>query len=329
MISRRTMLAALGVGALAAPLASLAQQRPARIPRIGYIDTSSADIASIRLDRLRAGLHDLGYAEGKNIIVEVRWAETRYERLPALTAELLKQELDMIVAAGPAAIQVVQRATTTVPVVIVASGDPLAFGFVASLSRPGGNITGLSPIGADLSSKYLELLRVAIPKLSRVAVLMNPGHPRHPDYLKNIQAAAQTTGVTVLPVQAGTPSQIGAAFGVTKRDRAGALIVLGDGLFFSEARRIAELAVQQRLPTMFSTREPVESGGLMSYGPNLAEQFYRAATYVDKILKGAKPADLPVEQPTTIELVINLKTAKAIGLAIPQELLLRADRVIE
>jgi len=165
--------------------------------------------------------------------------------------------------------------------------------------------------------------------LSRVAVLMNPGHPRHPDYLKNIQAAAQTTGVTVLPVQAGTPSQIGAAFGVTKRDRAGALIVLGDGLFFSEARRIAELAVQQRLPTMFSTREPVESGGLMSYGPNLAEQFYRAATYVDKILKGAKPADLPVEQPTTIELVINLKTAKAIGLAIPQELLLRADRVIE
>jgi putative ABC transport system substrate-binding protein len=329
MKTRREFMLALGISAVAAPLATLAQQRPAKVARIGYIDTSSAVTASIRLDRLRAGLRDLGYEEGRNIVVEVRWAEGKYERLPALTTELLKQELDVIVAAGPAAIQVVQRATSTIPVVIAASGDPLAFGFVASLSRPGGNITGLSAISVDLSSKYLELLRVAIPKLSRVAVLANPGHPRHPDYLKNIQAAAQTRGVTVLPIQASTAIQIEAAFGVMKRDHAGALVVLGDGLFFSQARRIAELAGQQRLPTMFSTREPVESGGLMSYGPNLAEQFYRAASYVDKILKGAKPGDLPVEQPTTIELVINLRTAKAIGLAIPQELLLRADKVIE
>jgi putative ABC transport system substrate-binding protein len=322
------LLIAFG-GVLAAPLASLAQQRPAKVPRIGYLDTSSAAIAGIRLDRLRAGLRDLGYAEGRNIVIEVRWAEGKYERLPALAAELLGQELDVIVAAGPAAIQVVKRTTPNLPIVIAASGDPVAFGFVASLSRPGGNITGLSAISADLSSKYLELLRVAVPKLSRVAVLMNPGHPRHPDYLKNIQTAAQATGVTVLPVQAGTADQIEAAFDVTKRDRAGALIVLGDGLFFSQARRIAELATLQRLPTMFGTREPVEAGALMSYGPNLAEQFYRAATYVDKILKGAKPADLPVEQPTTIELVINLETAKAIGLTVPQELLLRADKLIE
>ena len=315
--------------ALGSPLLSVAQQRPAKIPRIGYLDTSSAVIAGIRLDQLRAGLRDLGYAEGKTIVIEVRWAEANYERLPALAAELVGLKVDVIVAAGPAAIQVVQRATSAIPVVIAASGDPLAFGFVASLSRPGGNITGLSNIGADLSTKYLELLRDAVPKLSRVAVLVNPGHPRHPDYLKNIQTAAQATGVRVSPVQAGTANQIEAAFDVMKRDRAGGLIVLGDGLFFSQAPRIAELAVQQRLPTMSAIRESVEAGGLMSYGANLSEQFYRAATYVDKILKGAKPGDLPVEQPTTIELVINMKTAKAIGLKIPQNLLFRADKVIE
>ena len=297
--------------------------------RIGYVDTSSARIASIRLDRLRAGLRDLGYEEGKNLVLEVRWAEAEYERLPAMAAELLQQRVDVIVAAGPAAIQVVRRATSTLPVVIAASGDPLSFGFVQSLSRPGGNITGLSSVGTDLSSKYLELLRVAVPNLSTAVVLVNPGHPGHADYLRNIQAAAHATGVKLLPVQATSASQIEVAFGVAKRDRAGALVVPGDGLFFSQARRIAELAAQQHLPTLFSTREPVESGGLMSYGPNLSEQFYRAATYVDKILKGAKPSDLPVEQPTTIELVINLKTARAIGLTVPPELLLRADRVIE
>jgi putative ABC transport system substrate-binding protein len=314
---------------MAAPLAARAQQRSPKVARIGYIDTSSARIASVRLDRLRAGLRDLGYEEGKNLVLEVRWAEADYERLPGMAADLLQQKLDVIVAAGPAAIQVVRRATSTLPVVIAASGDPLSFGFVQSLSRPGGNVTGLSSVGTDLSNKYLELLRVAIPNLSTAVVLINPGHPGHGDYLRNIQAAAQATSVRLVPVQASTPSQIEAAFGVAKRDRAGALIVPGDGLFFSQARRIAELAAHQHLPTLFSTREPVESGGLMSYGPNLSEQFYRAATYVDKILKGAKPSDLPVEQPTTIELVINLKTASAIGLTVPPELRLRADRVIE
>jgi len=329
VITRRRVLAALVIGAVASPLAALAQQRPTTLVRVGYVDTSSARIASGRLDQLRAGLRGLGYEEGKNLVLEVRWAETQYERLPAMAAELIQLRVDVIVAAGPAAIQTVRRATSTIPVVIAASGDPVSFGFVQSLSRPGGNITGVSSVGTDLSTKYLELLRVAVPNLSTAVVLINPGHPGHADYLRNIQAASQATHVRLLPVQASTASQIEAAFGVAKRDRAGALVVPGDGLFFSQARRIAELAVEQHLPTLFSTGEPVESGGLMSYGPNLSEQFYRAATYVDKLLKGAKPADLPVEQPTTIELVINLKTAKAIGLAVPPELLLRANRIVE
>jgi putative ABC transport system substrate-binding protein len=262
------------------------------------------------------------------MVIEVRWAESEYDRLPGLAAELLEQRLDVVVAAGPAAIQAVRQATTTVPIVFAASGDPLVFGFVQSLSRPGGNVTGVSSVGGDLSNKYLDILREAIPSLSTVAVLMNPGHPGHPDYLRNIQAAARDS-VRILPIRAPNVAQIEAAFDVIKQARAEALIVPGDGLFFSQARRIAELAVQQRLPTMFSTREPVQAGALMSYGPNLAEQFYRAATYVDRILKGAHPGDLPVEQPTTFELVINLKTAKAIGMTLRQELLLRADVLVE
>ena len=328
MNRRRGILLTLAIGATCGPHAALAQRPSSRLVRIGYLDTSSASIASIRLDRLRAGLRDLGYAEGRNMVIEVRWAESEYDRLPGLAAELLEQRLDVVVAAGPAAIQAVRQATTTVPIVFAASGDPLVFGFVQSLSRPGGNVTGVSSVGGDLSNKYLDILREAIPSLSTVAVLMNPGHPGHPDYLKNIQAAARDS-VRILPIRAPNVAQIEAAFDVIKQACAEALIVPGDGLFFSQARRIAELAVQQRLPTMFSTREPVQAGALMSYGPNLAEQFYRAATYVDRILKGAHPGDLPVEQPTTFELVINLKTARALGLTIPPPILARADEVIE
>ena len=328
MNRRRGILLTLAIGATCGPHAALAQRPSSRLVRIGYLDTSSASIASIRLDRLRAGLRDLGYAEGRNMVIEVRWAESEYDRLPGLAAELLEQRLDVVVAAGPAAIQAVRQATTTVPIVFAASGDPLVFGFVQSLSRPGGNVTGVSSVGGDLSNKYLDILREAIPSLSTVAVLMNPGHPGHPDYLRNIQAAARDT-VRILPIRAPNVAQIEAAFDVIKQARAEALIVPGDGLFFSQARRIAELAVQQRLPTMFSTREPVQAGALMSYGPNLAEQFYRAATYVDRILKGAHPGDLPVEQPTTFELVINGRTARALGLTIPPVVLARADQVIE
>ena len=274
-----------------------------------------------------AGLRELGYVEGKNIIIEYRWAEGKYERLPGLAAELVQMKVDVIVAAA-VAIQAAQQATTTIPIVMVRTGDPVGSGFVASLSRPGRNITGLSNINLDVSSKYLELIRAAVPKLSRVTVLVNPTHPNHPNFLKRIQAADKTNSVKISPAQASTASQIEAAFGAMTRERAGALIVLPDPFFLAQARRIAELAAQHRLPTMFWTRVPVESGGLMSYGQNIAEPYYRAATYVDKILKGAKPGDLPVEQPTKFELVINMKTAKALGLTM-QDLLFRADKVIE
>jgi putative ABC transport system substrate-binding protein len=329
--TRREILFAGGAGlcALAMPLTSITQQRLPKVARIGYLDTVSSDFAKYRADGLRTGMRELGYAEGKNVVIEYRWAEGKYERLTGLAAELVQLKVDVIVAAGTQAIQAAQKATTTIPIVMTATADPVAAGFVASLSRPGRNITGLSNISVDLSSKYLELLRAALPKLSRVTVLVNPSHPNHPSFAKNIQATAQTTGVKISPVPAGTASEIDAAFAAMRHERAGALIVLPDGFFFAQARRIAELAAQQRLPTMFWTREPVEAGGLMSYGQNIAEHYYRAATYVDKILKGAKPGDLPVEQPTKIELVINLKTAKAIGLTIPQDLLFRADRVIE
>jgi putative ABC transport system substrate-binding protein len=237
-------------------------------------------------------------------------------------------KVDVIVAATPPGIQAAQQATATIPIVMVRIGDPVGAGFVASIARPGRNITGLSNMDVEVMSKYLELLRVAVPKLSRVTVLVNPGHPRHPDYLKRIQATATTNNVKISPAQVSTESQIEAVFGAMKRERAGALIVLPDTFFAAQARRIAELAAQHRLPTMFWTRESVESGGLMSYGQNNAEHYYRAATYIDKILKGANPGDLPVEQPTKFELVINLKTAKALGLTM-QDLLFRADKVIE
>ena len=329
MNTRRKLLIGLGTSAVAAPLACFAQQQRPKVARIGFLEATSASSYVNRRKALIAGLRELGYVEGKNIVIESRWAEGTYERLPGLAAELVQMKVDVIVAASPPAIQAAQQATTTIPIVMCAAADPVGSGFVASLSRPGRNITGLSNINVDLSSKYLELLRVAVPKLSRVSVLVNPGHPNHSAFLKNIQAAAKATGVNVSPFQTSIASQMEAVFVSMKQEHAGALIVLPDGFFLAQARRIAELAERHGLPTMFWSREPVEAGGLMSYGQHLAEHFHRAATYVDKILKGAKPGDLPVEQPTKIELVINLKTAKAIGLTIPQDLLFRADKVIE
>jgi ABC-type uncharacterized transport system substrate-binding protein len=329
MTTRREFLltGAAGLGVLAAPQASLAQQKPGKVFRVGMLDGTAT--SSYRMEALLRGLRELGYISGKNIIIEHRQAEGQYERLSVLAAELVGLKPDVIVVGSPPAIRVAQKATTVIPIIMCASGDPVGAGFVASLSHPGGNITGLSNLNVDLSSKYLELLHVAAPKLSKVAVLVNPGHPNHPDMLKNIRAAAKTAGVHVMPLQAATTSEIVAAFGAMTRERASALIVLADPLFFTQARRIADLALQHRLPTIFWTREMAEVGGLMSYGQDIAEHFYRAATYVDKILKGAKPGDLPVELATKIELVVNLKTAKAIGLTIPRDLLFRADKVIE
>ena len=329
MNKRRRLVIALGTGALAAPLACFAQQQRSKVARIGLLEASSASSSAKSREALIRGLRELGYMEGKNIIIEERWADGKYEHLPGLAAELVQMKVDVILAGGTPAVQAAQQATTTIPIVMVRTGDPVGSGFVQSLSRPGRNITGLSNMSAEVASKYLELLRAAVPKLSRVTVLVNPANPLHSDLLKRVWATEKANSVTISPVEASTASQIEAAFGAMTRERAGALIVLADPFFSSQARRIAGLATQQRLPTMFWTGALVQYGGLMSYGQNNAEHYYRAATYVDKILKGAKPGDLPVEQATKIEFVINLKTAKAIGLTIPPQLLLQADEVIE
>ena len=328
MNNRRKLLVALGASALAAPLAAFAQQQQSKVARIGLLDPTSASSYAKWREALITGLRELGYVEGKNIFIEYRWAEGNYERLPGQAAELVQMKVNVIVAAGAPAIQAAQQATTTIPIVMLRIGDPVGLGFVASLSRPGRNITGLSNMNPEVMSKYLELLLAAVPKLSRVTVLANPGNPTHPDFLKRFHPAGRANGVTISPAQASAAREIETAFGAMKQERTGALIVLPDSVFYAQARRIAELAAQHRLPTMFFTREPVESGGLMSYGQNAAEHYYRAATYVDKILKGAKPGDIPVEQPTKFELVINMKTAKALGLTM-QDLLFRADQVIE
>ena len=316
------------MGALGAPPAGFAQPQRSKVARIGLLEATSASSHATWREALIAGLRELGYVEGASIVIEYRWAEGKYERLPGLAAEMVQMNVDVIVASS-LAVRAAQQATTTIPIVMVQTSDPVRSGFVASLARPGRNITGLSNIHQEVMSKYLELLRVAVPRLSRVTVLTNPTHPGHPNFLKRIQATEMANRVKLSPAQASTASQLEAAFGSMTREHAGAVIVLPDGFFLAQGRRIAELAARHRLPTMFYTREFVESGGLMSYGQDIAEHYYRAATYVDKILKGAKAGDLPVEQPTKIELAINLKTAKAIGLTIPQALLLRADKVIE
>jgi putative ABC transport system substrate-binding protein len=329
MTTRREWLSVFGAGLLAAPVASIAQQQRSRIARIGLLEAASAATDEKWRNALIAGLRELGYVQGSNLTIEYRWADGKYENLARLAGELVQMKLDVIVAASSPAIRAAQRATSTIPIVMVRTGNPVGQGFVATLSRPGRNITGLSNINIDVSSKYLELLRIAVPKLSRVAALVNSASPNYPNNLKPVQAAGNSNGVTILPALASNASEIEAVFAAMKQEHAGALIVLPDSFFLGHARWIGELAARQRLPTMFWTREPVEAEGLMSYGQNNAEHYYRAATYVDKILKGAKPGDLPVEQPTKIELVINLKTAKAIGLTIPKDLLFRADKVIE
>lgn len=325
-MNRRNLLTALTC-AVVWPRHALAQQ--SKIARLGLLEPASATGFAPWRQALLAGLRELGYVEGKNILLEHRWAEGKYERLPGLAAELVQMKVDVILAASGPGIKAAQQATTAIPIVMVRTADPVGAGFVASLSRPGRNITGLSNIHVDVSTKYLELLRAAVPKLTRVAVLMNPAHPNHAGFLKPIQATAKAHNITIVPVQAGTASEIEAALGTVMQERAGALIALADPFFFAQAPRIADLAAQHRMPTMFWSREPVEAGALMSYGQNNAEHYYRAATYIDKILKGSRPGELPVEQPTKFELVINRKTAGALGVAIPASLLVSADKVFE
>src|SRR5262245_38166255 len=331
MTTRRTFLAAgsAAVCGLLSPLTGFAQRQRSSPLKIGLLEPGPLSSYANWRKALVTGLGELGYVQGRDVLIEDRAAEGDYDRLPGLAAELVRIKVDVIVASTTTAIRAAKQATTAVPIVMVRPADPVGSGFVASLRHPGGNITGLSNVAVDLSSKYLELLRVALPRLSRVAVLVNTSNPVHGDFLKGIRATENANGMKVLPALVTGEGQIESTFASMKRDHPGALIVLPDSLFFSQANRIAALAIRQNLPTMFGTREPVESGGLMSYGQDFAEHYYRAARYIDKIVKGAKPGDLPVEQPTKIELVVNLKTAKALGLEIPQSLLMRADRVIE
>jgi putative ABC transport system substrate-binding protein len=272
----------------------------------------------------------LGYVEGKNLLIEWRSAEGNNERLPGLAAELVNLKVDVIVTAGgPPATSAAQKATTIIPIVMGNMGDPVGSGFVKSLARPGGNITGLSNLGSDIGPKHLEMLLSMVPKLSSVAILVNPTNSGHATILENVRAAAQKNGVKVLSVEARTPQEIENAFSTITKERAGAVIVANDSVFIAQRRQTADLATKNRLPSVQLSREYPEAGGLMSYGPIIGDNYRRAATYVDKILKGAKPADLPVEQPTKFEMVINGKTAKALGLKIPQSLLISADKVIE
>jgi len=319
-------IAVIVLSILAAAPATAAQP-PGKPYRIGLLGAISAAAYAPFIDAFRQGLRDLGYVEGKNIVVEYRWAEERYERLPDLAAELVRLKVDVIVTHGPPAIRAAKEATKTIPIVMALVGDAVATGLVASLARPGGNITGSSFFLPELSAKRLELLKEAVPGITRVAVFVNPANPTFPPALNAMELTARSSGVELQQVQAHAANEFEGAFAAMARRQAHALVVIEDALFSAHARRIAELAAKGRLPTIGFT-EYAEAGGLMSYGVNRFDLWRRAAVFVDKILKGAKPADLPVEQPTRFEMVINMKTAKALGLTIPPSVLIRADQVI-
>ena len=330
-MERRVFIGTLAGGFLAAPLAAEAQQA-AKVPRIGYLALSPARNPHLR-EAFLQGLRDLGYVEGRNVVIEYRDAGGKPERLPALAAELVALKVDVIVTGGGTnAALAAKQATKTIPIVFASAGDPVTDGLVTSLARPGGNVTGSSILAPELVGKCLEVLARAVPGVSRVAVLWQPGamdERTEKDMLKRVEVAARALGVRLQFLEARGAADIDRAFSEMTRARAGALTVLPSAMFFSERRRLVDLAAKNRLPAGYTQREFVDTGGLMAYGPSLADFFRHAATYVDKILKGAKPGDLPVELPTKFELVINLKTAKALGLTIPPSLLQRADQVIE
>ena len=330
MTTRRKILLSLGFGTLSVAIPSLAQQS-AKVPRVAFLGAGSPKSSGTLFDKFRKGLHDLGYIEGKNIVIDVRWAEGNTERLPGLAAELIVLKPNVIVGNAPA-VRAVKQLTNTIPIVMTSVADPVGFGWITSLAHPGGNITGMSTAGdLDMDLKRVQLLRSVAPKATRIANLWQPptDPTRHPQTIKKFQDGAQTLGVTLLPVSANTPEEFNGAFAMIAKLKATAIIV-GNYIVFSVHRKeIAELAAEHRLPAIYSSGEYVEAGGLLSYGVNGEYLHEHAATFVDKILKGAKPSDLPVEQATKFEMVVNMKTAKAMGITIPQEILLRADRVIE
>ena len=331
MNKRRKLVLAIGASALAAPFASFAQPQ-GKVWRVGFLAGGARPLsieASV-YGGFTKGMRELGYIEGKNFAMEWRFAEGKYEHFPELTSELVRAKVDVIVSSASAAINSIKKTTSTIPIVFAPSNvDPVAAGHVASLARPGGNITGLASLNSDLSPKQLELLRTAASKVAHVAIMVNPDNPSYAVIVKNAQVAGEKLGIKILAVEARTPGDIARGFATITRERAQALIVPNEAVFFVQQRQIAALALKHKLLSIFGNREYVEAGGLMSYGQPLNEFLRRAATYVDKIFKGANPGDLPVEQPTIFELFINGKTAKALGLTIPQSLLISADKVIE
>jgi putative tryptophan/tyrosine transport system substrate-binding protein len=323
-------IAVLALSILAAPLASEAQPG-AKIARIGYLSPHMAANPHLH-EAFRQGLRDLGYIEGRNLVIEYRDAEGKPERLLALAAQLVALKVDVIVAINTPAVLAIKQTTMTVPIVFAAVGDPVGSGLVTSLPRPGGNVTGLSGFAPKLVGKRMELLKQAVPGVKRIAVLWQPdafGDRTETDMLKEAEVSARALGVRLQFVEARSPADLERVFSDMARERAPALTVLPSTMFLGERSRLVELAAKNRLPAFYPTREYVDAGGLMSYGSNIADSFRRAATYVDKILKGAKPGDLPVEQPTKFELLINVKTARALGVKIPPSVLGRADHIIE
>jgi putative tryptophan/tyrosine transport system substrate-binding protein len=331
-MKKRITVLTLGALLLAFSMSAQAQQPARKVPRIGILGaTASTSNFAGRIEAFRQGLRDLGYVEGKNISIEYRWAEGKLERLPALAGELVGLNVDVLVSAGGnSATRALRQATMLIPIVMTYGSDPVAAGFISSLAQPGGNVTGLTSITADLSGKRLELLTETVLKPSRVAVLYDPGDPAKIAEFKEIQIAALALGVQLQPLEVRSSREIESVFKSTTNAKGNALMVLYTVITSGRNHKlIVDLATKNRLPTMFSERDLVETGGLMSYGPNYTDLNRRAAIYVDKILKGAKPADLPVEQPMKFEFVINLKAAKQIGLTIPPNVLARADRVIK
>jgi putative ABC transport system substrate-binding protein len=317
-------LAALALALL--PLGAHAQAP--KLPRIGVLSALSAPYAAPYVEAGRAAMRDAGYVEGQNIVIEYRFAEESLDKLQAQAAELVALKVDMLVVVGDLAVRTAQKASTTIPIIMVSAGDPVASGFAASLARPGGNITGMSSLLPEMDAKLLALLKEAVPKASRVAVLWNPNSHGGVLGFKAMQAAAPGLKVTLVSIEARKPDELDAAFAAITAQRADAVLVLTDPVTFRNRARIIEFATRNRLPAMYEVREFVNDGGLMSYGPSLVAMIRRVPAFIDKIAKGAKPGEIPVEQPTQFELAVNEKTAKAIGLTIPQSILVRADTVV-
>jgi putative ABC transport system substrate-binding protein len=323
MAARVRLIAILALGFLCASSAAWGQQ-PGKVARIGYLGNTPGPL----VDAFRQGLRDLGWIEGRNLLIELRWAQGRSDRLPEFADELVRLKVDLILAQSSTYVEPARRATSTIPIVFGLHADPVGTGHVASLARPGGNVTGLSVMQTELGAKGLELLKEAVPAATRIAVLWSRDTPSHGPGLKAVEAAGRSLALQLLPIAAQRPAEFDGAFASMVRERAQALLVLTAPVFGAEAKQLAERALKHHLPTMFGLRQNVEAGGLMSYGPDFSDLMRRSAVYVDKILKGAKPADLPVEQASKFELVLNLKTAQALGLTPPQSVLLRADQVI-